>query len=255
METVRSFRIKRSEPDPRDHVFKQSHPLIMKEVDLRVWDSSVEDQGSLGSCASHAMTSAYEIMVNIGYPEKFVDLSRLYVYYHTRYLEGSFLVDQGVLYLRNLMKAVNKYGVCSEILWPYLVENVTSQPTPDCYADGLKRTITEYKRLETSTDVLESLTMSKPVIIGLDIYDGFMDVSKENPVVTDPTGQTIVGGHAMVIVGYSVDSKWYIAKNSFGVQWGDQGYCYLPFDYADTHGFEMWNFQISKQTYSSTVRW
>ena len=34
------------------------------------------------------------------------------------------------------------------------------------------------------------------------------------------------GRHAMLIVGYT--GNFFIVKNSWGADWGDQGYCYIP---------------------------
>ena len=52
-------------------------------------------------------------------------------------------------------------------------------------------------------------------------------------------------GHAICIVGYDLTRKLFLIKNSFGTGWGDKGYCWMPFDYADRHVFERWVFRIS----------
>ena len=44
----------------------------------------------------------------------------------------------------------------------------------------------------------------------------------------DPS-EKMIGGHAMLIVG-STDTH-FIVRNSWGAEWGDNGYCYIPLDY------------------------
>jgi C1A family cysteine protease len=50
----------------------------------------------------------------------------------------------------------------------------------------------------------------------------------------------------MLIVGYGPRSGYFLAKNSYGLGWGQNGYCYIPEDFI-TRGiiFEMWAFEIS----------
>ncbi|WP_019507844.1 C1 family peptidase [Pleurocapsa sp. PCC 7319] len=43
--------------------------------------------------------------------------------------------------------------------------------------------------------------------------------------------ETVRGGHAIAIVGYSADR--FIIRNSWGTSWGDQGYAYASYDYAE----------------------
>lgn len=216
---------------------------------MREWDSVVEDQGDLGSCEANAITNAYELQVRFLYPDKFVELSRLFVYYNSRMLDNSELVDVGA-YLRDGMKAVQEYGICSELLWPYNIKKFAVKPTDECYVDGLTRTITSYQSLTTIDEVLSAVNDNKPVVIGLTVYDSFNQVSKSNPVISGPktTDLNTGGGHAMTIVGYNIPRQQLLVKNSFGKNWGDNGYAWLPFDYAESQGFEKWVFDISDQT-------
>jgi hypothetical protein len=51
------------------------------------------------------------------------------------------------------------------------------------------------------------------------------------------------GWHAMLCVGYSDPDKVFIIRNSWGKDWGDKGYCYIPYDYVinkDYNGHDSW---------------
>ena len=41
----------------------------------------------------------------------------------------------------------------------------------------------------------------------------------------------MLGGHAVVAVGYDDFKACLIVRNSWGPSWGDKGYFYLPYDY------------------------
>jgi C1A family cysteine protease len=43
--------------------------------------------------------------------------------------------------------------------------------------------------------------------------------------------EKFVGGHAMTAVGYDNAQRVFIIRNSWGPDWGDHGYCYIPYDY------------------------
>lgn len=234
--------------DARDYRYKITSIPLRQSVDLRQWDSVIEDQGDLGSCSGNAITNAYELQVKRSYPEQFTELSRLFVYYNSRLLDNAVNEDAGA-YIRDGMRAVQKFGICSEKLWPYDIKKFKVKPNEECYADGLSRTITSYQSLETIDDILHAVNDNKPVVIGVTVYDSFDNVSKNNPVIRPPTDREKYsgGGHAMTIVGYDLTKKQFLVKNSFGTDWGDRGYGWIPFDYAEAEGFETWVFDISKQ--------
>ena len=245
-----TYELKQSLHDDRDFIYKQEPGTpLSTQVDLREWDSIVEDQGHLGSCEGEALTNAYELMVKRESPEKFVQLSSLFVYYNSRLIEGEGLVNEDTgAYIRNGLKSLQKYGVCSEKLWPYNIEKFDDRPTRECYEDALTRTIGAYQLLQTNTDVLHVLNSKKPVVIGMAIYDSFHDVNKMNSVIQMPReNEKSLGGHAMCLVGYSLKYQQFLAKNSYGTDWGNQGYCWIPFDYLSEYGWERWAFDINQK--------
>jgi C1A family cysteine protease len=42
----------------------------------------------------------------------------------------------------------------------------------------------------------------------------------------------MIGGHAVMAVGYDDEKKHFIIQNSWGTEWGDKGFFYMPYDYA-----------------------
>jgi C1A family cysteine protease len=249
-----NFNIKPSLPDIRDYIYRSDSTEVLREsVDLREWDTIVESQYDLGSCSSNALTNAYELCVNRLYPEYFTHLSRLFIYYNTRAEYGDIQKDDGI-FLRDGLKSLAKFGVCTESLWPYDTEKFDDRPTNECYEDAKKRTILKYQKLISTYYITEVLNSNKPVVFGMEIYDSFMDLNERISTVHFPSRkERSLGGHAMCMVGYDLEKRLFLAKNSFGTSWGDKGYCWIPFDYIKQEGYDIWTFDISNQTGDSNV--
>jgi C1A family cysteine protease len=224
--------------------YKEQVPLNL-EVDLRPWDSPIKNQMHLGSCEGEAITGAYEVMLKKYSPENFTILSPLFVYYNTRLLEEMECCDVGAI-LEDGMISLKKHGVCSESLWPYNPEKFNVKPTQEAYDDGLKRKILTYEYLDTITDTLNILSDGNPVLLGMEVYPSFKNLSMGDSVVHMPEkDETPTGGHAICLMGYSLKYQQFLAKNSYGIDWGNNGYCWISFDYVTKHGWEKWHFQLS----------
>lgn len=239
------LKIHPSKHDHRDRIYKASGKNLRDKVDLREWDSLIENQDQLGSCVGHAVTSGYELITKKKYPEKFVELSRLFVYYNARFLEDTQTKDVGVS-LKDALKSVNHIGVCEEKYWPYKLDMFDDKPSIPAYRDAITRTITEYHKLNTLDDVLDSINDNKPVVIGACVFTSFMYLDNVHHIVPMPKPhEKNEGGHAMLIVGYDIPNKMFLIKNSFGQEWGMNGYAWMPFEYAEQQVFEFWTFEIS----------
>ena len=239
------FTLKPSKSDNRDYKYSAKNVQLRPSVDLREWDSIVENQLDLGSCVGNAITNCYELQVNRLYPDSFKQLSRLFVYYNGRLLEGTSLYDDGVE-IRDAIKGIAHFGICAEELWPYSIGMFNVRPTPECYRDGSYRVAPKYERLNSLTDMLSAVNNNHPVVAGFSTYEGFLYLDKDNYVVANPTyNEKSIGSHAMAIVGYDLEMKHVIAKNSFGTDWGLNGYCHIPFDYVQSQCFEQWIFDIA----------
>lgn len=234
-----------SPEDPRDFKYQAKSTALADKVDLRAWAGLVENQGNLGSCTGSAMSDAYELSVKMKYPDRWTELSKLFVYYNSRVFDDTLEEDQGS-YLRDTLKAVKKFGICKEDIWPYEISRFNQQPTPRAYVDAQTRTVTVYENLYNNREMMEVLNSRRPVIIGMTIFSGFDDLDKDNSVVAMPrVTDTSTGNHALCLVGYDLPQKKFLAKNSYGVNWGDSGYCWIPFDYLDLYCFDRWCFDIS----------
>lgn len=235
----------REDPDDwRDFLYRPVGTPLRDSVDLRVWASPVENQAHLGSCTGNAVVGAYELLLNLHDPLRFTDLSRLFIYYNARLLEGGTDSDVGA-YVRDAVKSVHKYGVCSEKIWPYLIDHFAITPSVSSYQDAQTRNIKNYFRLLNLNDILDALNNNRPVVFSMNVYGAFKVMGDGDHTLAMPEkDESPIGGHAMCFVGYDLPNRKLLARNSFGKNWGMGGYCWIPFDYVPLGIMDNWTFDI-----------
>lgn len=215
--------------DTRDYIYRAPTSGIKASVDLRSLCTPVEDQGPLGSCTGHAVSSAMEILLKRQRRE--MELSRLFIYYHARLLINTVNWDSGA-YLRDAVKSVNKWGASNEKLWQYNIREYKTRPSTIAYEDARSRRATEYRRCAGAGDIRAALSEGHPVVIGFLVYSSFMSadtVRRGTMIYPNVRRETMLGGHAVCLVGYDNGRQTFIAKNSWGSNWGDRGYFYMPY--------------------------
>jgi C1A family cysteine protease len=232
-------------PDHRDYLFAAVYRAPKKlppVIDLRPTCSPIEDQKTLGSCTANALAGALEFLERKdGVP--FTDLSRLYIYYNERVIEHTVASDSGAQ-LRDGIKTLCKQGVCSEKKWPYKISKFKTKPSPACYTEGATHIITSYQRILTLNDMRSCLAAGFPFVFGFTVYESFesSDVARTGVVPMPAKGEPVLGGHAVVAVGYSDADKRFLVRNSWGTKWGQAGYCTMPYAYLDDANLagDMW---------------
>ncbi|MFA6357349.1 MAG: C1 family peptidase [Candidatus Omnitrophota bacterium] len=228
-------------PDQRDYRYKRGFKLFLpQKVDLRSFCSAVEDQGSLGSCTAQALAGNVELL-DRKIDGEYIDVSRLFIYYNERAIEGTVNEDSGA-YIRNGIKSLDRWGVCSEKLLPYDISQFTKKPNNECYIDAIYKRISIYARLSGVADMLACLADGYPVVFGIGVYESFEtpEVAKTGIVPMPADNEVLLGGHAVLAVGYDMAEKVFIVRNSWGEGWGQKGYFTLPFKYVEKLGSDFW---------------
>jgi len=222
-------------------------------IDLRDYFSPVEDQGQLGSCTANAGAGLVEYFQRRAYG-KYLDLSRLFLYKTTRDLLGVH-GDTGA-YLRSTMQALATFGAPPEVYWPYDTSKFDVEPSAFLYTFGQDYKAEIYYRLDPPgtaatalVDVIkQQLARQLPAMFGFTVYSSYSQSSTNGGAFPYPTpGEARVGGHAIVACGYDdaknvtntlsggVTTKGaFLIRNSWGPDWGDGGYGWLPYKYIRT---------------------
>lgn len=220
-------------------------------VDLREWFPPIEDQDEIGSCTANAGVGVVEYFEKRAFG-KHIEASRLFLYKVTRRMmnvEG----DTGA-FLRTTMGALALFGVPPEEYWPYNIDDFDIEPPTFCYALAQNYQAVKYFRLDppdTPKDKLLSrikkyLATGIPSMFGFTVYSSISEASENGGKIPFPvSGENIVGGHAIVAVGYDDDlvikasgpqaketKGAFLIRNSWGNSWGENGYGWLPYEYV-----------------------
>lgn len=221
-------------PDQRDILYTavRAVPAVLPPVvDLRPLCSPVENQGALGSCTANGLVGALEFLEKKD-KVHFVDLSRLFIYYNERAIEHSVKSDSGAM-IRDGIKTLKRQGVCSEKKWPYVISKFTVKPGPGCYKEALDHQIVSYQRILTLDQMRACLAEGFPFVFGLTVYESFesQEVAKSGVVQMPQPGERVLGGHAVLAVGYNDSKERFVIRNSWGADWGMEGYFTIPYRY------------------------
>ncbi len=218
--------------------------MPQQKVDLREWASPIEEQQNLGSCTAQAVIGAYELLLNLHYPDQFVDLSRLFLYYNARLIAGDIDEDVGA-YVSTAIEAVKTYGLCREELWPYDPNQFKTKPNWRCYHDGGRRSVNNVQELTSHDQIITALDDQHPVIVGVAVYSGFDMVHNNATTLPMPQqSEEPKGSHAMCIVGYDNNRQSFLLRNSFGNDWGESGHVWIPYAYGLENFSDMWTFDV-----------
>jgi len=251
-------------PDYRDYTpeHREIKPLLeemnLAEVekaslppsaDLRPWCSEIEDQGALGSCTAHAGVGLIEYYERKAFGTH-IDASRLFLYKVTRNLLG-WTGDTGA-FIRTTMGAMVLFGVPPEKYWPYIIADFDKEPSAFCYAFGQNYQAIRYYRLDPlgtlSKTLLQRikayLAAKMPSMFGFTVFSSIRQASTTGKIPFPCPGERILGGHAVVAVGYDDGMKIknticgrettgaLLIRNSWGTGWGENGYGWLPYEYV-----------------------
>lgn len=228
-------------PDLPDHRDFQYVPSKVKDfprrIDLRDGCPPVYDQGTLGSCTANAINACIQFeQLQKKDPDAFMP-SRLFVYYNEREMEGTVMTDSGAM-IRDGIKSVNKIGVCKEKTWPYNINKFATKPPAKAYEEALNYKSLVYASVQQDLNSVRMCLMSGDTFVfGFSVYSSFDegDVAKTGIMRMPSKYEKLLGGHAVLAVGYDDDKQHIIVRNSWGTDWGDRGYFYMPYEFFFTN--------------------
>ena len=223
-------------PDARDHRYAAPMAVLSKlpaSVDLRPKCPPVYDQGQLGSCTGNAIAGAIQFGRRKAKQKPDFVPSRLFIYYNERVIEHTVNTDAGAQIRDGIKCAVNQ-GACNEKTWPYNIAQFTKQPPAAAYQEAKKYQVTSYSRVtQTLSQLKGCLANGYPFVFGFTVYESFesQQVAQTGVMTMPAPKEKVVGGHAVLAVGYDDASQRFIIRNSWGPGWGQKGYFTMPYAY------------------------
>ena len=238
-------------PDTRDHMYAapmEAMAALPAKLDLRPHCPPVYDQGQLGSCTGNAIAAAVQFDRRKQKLKPDFVPSRLFIYYNERVIEGTVESDSGAQ-IRDGIKSIAKQGVPTETDWPYDIARFAKKPTAKAYKDALKDQAVSYSRVSRTLSQMKGcLASGYPFVFGFTVYDSFESdqVAKTGVVPMPSHSESVVGGHAVLAVGYDDSQQRFIVRNSWGATWGMKGYFTLPYAYLTERGLssDFWTIRL-----------
>jgi|GEM_PF-1339687 hypothetical protein len=212
-------------------------------VDLRPFCTPVRNQGNLGSCSAFAMTGIMEAMMNVqgrgAELRKIGHLSPLFFYYAERKrMEAAGTIPQATkkdtgAYLETAAASAVKDGAPPEATVPYL----DGRPALAYHAsDADYQAAAPYRsgkasRATTIQGLKTALMKKHPILIGIPVYPSFMTrtVARTGEMPMPFRGEEPAGGHAVAMVGYDDAKEAFLVRNSWGTDWAQKGYFWMPY--------------------------
>lgn len=193
---------------------------------LPIWPD-ILDQLALGACIDNAVDTLLEYDEAKDGDPAAPSRSRLFMYGNAR---GWTSTDSGST-LKACLEGVRKYGVCAESLWPYDITQFAVKPPPAAWADAANHKGGNYFTLVDLDDMMVCLDQGYPFAICMGIFDNFYRLTASTCLLGLPADtDSYRGGHSVVIYGYDLKRRVFLAQNSWGKGFAKGGRFEISFD-------------------------
>lgn len=249
----RVFNILPDAPDLRDRIYNPTLRSLEPSYNWQpykdpIWRERVKEQASTQACTGFALSSMVESLADQAWRKRNGQepapeiISPFMLYYMARRYDDIPGDDvNGGSTARAAMKAWHKHGACRQEFW----NDIDTKPEtahPEWIADAFKTPLGAYYRVDHRSipDLHAAINEVGVVYATAVIHEGW-----NNPAEGDipvQVGSLEIGGHAFLLVGY--DEKGFWIQNSWGRQWGREGFARLS--YADwcANGMDAWIGQL-----------
>ena len=233
-----SLPMKKSKDDNRDIIWDKIYASTIPSECSHIDDLlSVRHQGKQGTCfaQSAACMKEWQEKKDYGLSEY---LSPQFFYNQRDYWnngkqDGDNELEDYGMSGRDVMQILQKIGICTEREYPYGKIQKSNEIPAEIYESAKKNCIKSYARIDNLDGLKSSLYQNGPCLIAFPVYNYTTEMWKPKD------NEKQMGGHAMVVVGYSDKEQHFIIRNSWGTSWGVNGYCYYKYEDWGAH-WECW---------------
>lgn len=208
----------------------------------------VRDQGNCGSCVAFGTIAAIEGSTRIAAkkPSLAFDLSEAHLFYCHGAAEGR-NCDNG-WWPSNALDATQSKGIVDEACFPYTAGDQECRPCSEAASRTTK--IESWTSLTLLSDMKSWIEEKGPVSACFTVYDDFRYY--KSGIYHHQNGAQL-GGHCVCIVGYSDADRAWIARNSWGPGWGEDGYFRIGYGEAGID-YEMWGIEVGSKPIDDVVK-
>ncbi len=206
----------------------------------------VLDQGQDGACTGFGLAAVINFLLwrQRGSKRAAERVSTRMLYHLARFYDEWPGEDYDGSSCRGALKGWHKHGVCSEDKWRYHPTQFIP-PDDDWDRDAVTRPLGVYYRIDRASvvDMQAAIADTGAIYVSSDVHDGWSLAGGGAPRRHDDLPQVGIrpksdGGHAFALVGYN---EWgFVVQNSWGANWGAQGFAVVPYEDWVTHGVDAW---------------
>lgn len=215
-------------------------------VDLTAEFRPIQNQGAQGSCVAFSLTSVFEYAVKLNTKET-LDLSEAFLYYNSRMIDQGEgfdpALDEGTTFT-SAIRSLSEFGLAEEEFCKYDQNICYQKPSDEAYENAKVRKLIKALNVERKVSAVKSaVAEGYPVVASFTLCPSFNPSS--NGLISMPDKdeldalengtqeKTMHNRHGMVIVGYDDKLRSFLVRNSWGADWGNKGYCYIPYEYIE----------------------
>lgn len=221
-------------------------PILYKDyrnINGRNYVSVVKDQGQCGSCVSFSVTSLMETMYIL--QDSFINLSERDLFFckGNRDCESGWTLESATRVLKN-------QGAILEKCCKY-IEGFNCCINSDCGNSEIFK-LKNYYYLNSVDQFKDWLINHGPIITRLNIY---LDFYSYQEGIYQKNSNNYRGAHSVMIVGFDEDEQYWIVQNSWGVNWGENGYFRIKYGESGilpyAYGYDVGN--VTKYSISNSA--
>lgn len=214
-------------------------------IDLRAPWWEIGDQGGTGSCVGWATGDGvmrYQL-VKAGLLLEDEHVSPRYIWMGSKETDEfcarpETFIEQCGTSLKAAVQLCKQFGVVTTDLLPFeLTDTLYAGPENVFWAAAARRRATSYFNIGLDLDRWKmALAQDSPVLAGLTVDRTWLDAAGAHGELATFDPGSAIGGHAVCVVGYDSDG-WFIVRNSWGTDWGDEGFGYVSPEYVQAAFF------------------
>ncbi len=128
--------------------------------------------------------------------------------------------------IRDGIKSIGQQGVCPETDWPYVLTEFAVKPPASAYSDAAKNKAISYQRIARTLPQMKGCAAAGyPWVFGFTVYESFESpqVAQTGIVPMPAATEKVLGGHAVLCVGYDDSQRCFIVRNSWARDGASRG--------------------------------